>query len=235
MNKLILSAIAAGMICTSALAQEKETITGNGKMETKDVPVQSFTEIKVSGIFELVLSQGNESVKIEADENLQPYFTVRNEGSKLVVDMEKLKNKNLKSAGKMKVYISFKNLSAMELRTVGNVSSTEQLNFDHLKINSEAVGNITLNVKAKKIEVKNKGVGNISLSGSSDDAEVRNSGVGSFEASNLVVQNMSIENSGIGSAHVNVVKSIQAKSSGMGSIKNSGAAPMPKKQKTVVI
>ena len=134
MNKIILTAITVCIIGASVMAQAKETISGNGKTETRNVPVQPFTEIKVSGIFELVLSQGIESVKIEADENLQEYFTVKNEGPKLVVDMEKLKNKNLKSSGKMKVYLSFKNISAMDLKTIGNVNSSEQLNFDILKI-----------------------------------------------------------------------------------------------------
>ncbi|MEO6406822.1 MAG: head GIN domain-containing protein [Ferruginibacter sp.] len=233
-NKILLAALGLAVSFT-ATAQDRETITGSGKVETKTIIIKPFNEIKISGIFELVLSQGEESLKIEADDNLQQYFTVKNDGNKLVVDMEKMDHKNFKSSSKMKVYLSFKNLDAMDLKTIGNVSSNEPLKFDILKINSEAIGNIKLQVQAKKITVKNKGVGNITLTGNADDAEVSNSGVGSFAASDLVVQTMSIENSGIGSAHVNVVKSIQAKSTGMGSINNSGAAPLPKKKRTVVI
>ena len=67
-----------------------ETIEGNGKIVTKDIPVQAFDELKANGVYELQLSQGNkESVKIEADENLQELFDVHNEGSKLIIDMKK--------------------------------------------------------------------------------------------------------------------------------------------------
>ena len=75
-----------------AIAQEKkkETLEGNGKMVTRDVAVSSFETLKASGFYELKLSQDNrETVKIEADENLHEYFTVRNEGNQLVIDMKK--------------------------------------------------------------------------------------------------------------------------------------------------
>jgi len=104
MRTILVAAISVAF-AQATFAQEKyETIEGNCKVVTRDVNVQPFDALKASGICELKLSQGNtESVKIEADENLQEYFTVKNEGSKLVIDMDKLKNKNLRGKVKMTV------------------------------------------------------------------------------------------------------------------------------------
>ena len=104
MKKIVFTAAIALGIAGIAMAQKSETIEGNGKQITRDVSVKSFNAIKASGVYELRLSQGSsESVKIEADENLQELFNVRNEGSKLVIEMKDMKNKNLKSKTKMRV------------------------------------------------------------------------------------------------------------------------------------
>jgi hypothetical protein len=238
MKKLLLASL-AGLFITGIYAQDKnktrETIEGNGKLTTREVNVSPFDALKASGVYELRLSQGNkESVKIEADENLQEYFNVRNDGSKLVIDMEKLNSKNFKSKNKMKVYITFKNLKELELKTVGNVASDEQLSFDDLDLSTKNVGNVDLNLTAKKLNLDSKSVGNVKLSGKATEAVVKNKGVGSFEAGNFVVQSMNIENDGIGSAEVNAEKDLKVKDSMMGKVKNKGGATIRKMNKVRV-
>jgi hypothetical protein len=238
MKKLVLASL-AGLFLITIHAQDKEktreTIEGNGKLTTRDVAVSSFNALKASGVYELRLSQGSkESVKIEADENLQEYFTVRNDGNKLVIDMEKLHNKNFKSKNKMKVYITFKNLKELELKTVGNVVSDEQLSFDDLNLDTKNVGNVDLNLTVKKLNLDSKSVGNVKLSGKATEAVVKNKGVGSFEAGNFVVQTMNIENDGIGSAEVNAEKDLKVKDSFMGKVKNKGGATVRKINKVKV-
>ncbi|MGN6163943.1 MAG: head GIN domain-containing protein [Flavisolibacter sp.] len=236
MRKFFLIILAGFALNLPCRAQEKnETIEGNGKLITKEVPVASFDALEASGIYELKLSQADkETVKIEADENLQDLFQVRNEGSKLIIDMKKLEHKNLKSKNKMKVYVTFKKLKEMELSTVGNVASEEQLSFDDLNMENKSVGNVDLKLTANKIDLKNKSVGNVKLSGKAQDAVVKNSGVGSLEAGNFVVQTMNIENTGIGSAEVNAEKNLKVRDSFLGKVKNKGSAPVRKMNKVKV-
>jgi len=236
MRKTLFALLAIAVAGTiHAQEKKKETIEGNGKTITREVPVTSFDGLKASGIYELKLSQGNqESVKIEADENLQEYFNVHNEGSKLVIDMKKLENKNIKSKNKMRVFVSFKKLKEMELGMVGNVASEEQLTFDDIDMSNKSVGNVDLKFTAKKLALKNTSVGNVKLSGKADDAVVKNSGVGSLQAGSFVVQTMNIENTGVGSAEVNAEKNLKVKDSFLGSVKNKGKAPVRKMNKVRV-
>ena len=241
MKKMLFLTFAGLLLTSLSHAQKdkndnnKETIEGNGKMVTSDVAVSSFDVLQASGIYELKLSQGSkESVKIEADENLQEYFNVHNDGSKLVIDMEKLKNKNLKNTGKMKVYVTFKKLKELDLKTVGDVSSEEQLSFEDLDLNTKNVGDVTLNLTAKKIDVDSKGVGDVKLSGKANEAIVKNKGVGSFKAGNFVVQTMNIENQGVGSAEVNAEKDLKVKDTFLGKVTNKGNATMRKMNKVRV-
>jgi hypothetical protein len=221
------------------LAQDKkekqETIEGNGNLVTVNVPVQPFTALEAGGVYELKLTQGNtETLKIEADENLQPLFTVRNDGSKLVIEMKKLDNKNLKTKNKMRVYVTFKNLKSLDLKTVGNVSSSNDLSFDEVAITNRSVGNVDLDLKATRLNLENTSVGNVKLNGQAQNAVMKNSGVGSLQAGNFEVQTLDIDNSGIGSAEVNAIKGLKVKDSFLGRVKNRGAAPVRKMNKVTI-
>ncbi len=195
--------------------------------------MQTFEELKASGVYELKLSQGDkESVKIEADENLQELFTVRNEGKQLLVEMKK--KISLKGKMRMKVYITFKRLSNIELNTVGNVSSVNKLSFEDLELNNHSVGNVDLHFTVKNLDLRNKSVGNIKLQGSAQTASFKNAGVGNLRAGELEVQNLEIENNGVGNAEVNAEKLLKVKDNSLGKVTNKGAAPMRKMNKVTI-
>jgi len=236
MKKMLFTLLSGALLTHAATAQKKrETIEGNGNLVTRTVSVQPFTQLKASGVYELKLAQGGtEGVKIEADENLQDLFTVKNEGNKLVIDMKKTDNVNLKLKNKIKIYVTFKNLNNLELSTVGNVLSEEKLAFDDLKLESKSVGNVDLNFTANKLNVKNNSVGNVKLKGKAESAVFVNNGVGNLEAGDFVVQTLNIENTGVGNAEVNAEKECKIKDSFLGKVRNKGAAPVRKNNKVVI-
>lgn len=236
MRKILMIALAVLALQLASTAQDKsETLEGNGKLVTRDIPVTGFDALKASGVYELKLSQGDkETLKIEADENLQELFEVHQEGSKLVISMKKLEHRNLKSKDKMRVFVTFKKLKEMELSTVGNVASDASLAFDDLSVENKSVGNVDLQLTANRIDLKNKSVGNVKLRGKAQDAVVKNAGVGSLEAGSFVVQTMNIENTGIGTAEVNAEKDLKVKDSFMGKVHNKGTATVRRMNKVRV-
>ena len=231
--KKILSVLALATILNTVSAQEKESIEGNGKLITRDINVQPFDALKASGVYELKLTQGDkESVKIEADENLQELFTVKNDGSQLNIEMKK--NISLKGKMRVKVYVTFRNVKSIDLSTVGNVYTENQLTFTDLTLKNKSVGNVDLNFTANKLDLKNSSVGNVKLQGKAQTAVFRNSGVGNLRAGELVVQSMDIDNSGVGNAEVNAEKELKVNDSMLGRVTNKGAAPMRKSNKVVI-
>lgn len=232
---LLFSAIAA-------VAQKGETIVPSGNIITKEVSVKPFDAIQANGLYELVLTQGDkESVRIEADDNLQDLFSVTNDRNTLVIDMPKLKDKNINFDDKkdrhdlrLKVYVTFKKINSLDVGVIGSVRSTSPLKFDALEIESKNVGNIEMQLTANKLTITNKGVGNLILSGTATDAVVMNSGVGKFDGEDLIVQTMDIDNSGVGSADVHVEKSLKIKESFLGKVSNKGNAKEHKMDGVVI-
>lgn len=237
MRKSLMAVALAAVVSTTGWAQKnnQEVLEGNGKLVTREVSVSPFSELKANGIYELKLSQGDkESVKIEADENLQDLFLVKNEGNRLVIDMKKLENKNLKSKNKMRVYVTFKNLKKMDLQMVGNVGTDERLTFDNLAVNNQSVGNVELKLKANKLDLDNHSVGNVTLSGEAQNAVMVHKSVGNLQAGDFVVQTINIDNSGIGSAQVNATKELKVKDNMMGKVNNKGAGTVKRVNKEVI-
>jgi len=235
MRKVIIIACSILLLATTVFSQkDKETkIEGSGNVITKDVTIQPFDQLEANGVFNVVLTQGNkESLKIEAEDNLQALFEIKNEGSKLMVDMKK--DSHFNSKKKMTVYITFKNLKSIDLKMVGNVSSEGNLNFSDLSLANKSVGSVDLALNAQKLDINNKGVGNLRLSGKAENAIIRSNSVGAIKASDLLVQTIDIDNDGVGSAEVNAVKELKVKDSFLGKVKNAGSATAKRINKVVI-
>lgn len=234
MRNFVLALTGVVLAATGLQAQDKDKkITGSGNVITKEVTVTSFDELSVQGVFSVLLIQGGkEEVKIEAEDNLQDLFEVKNDGSKLSIGMKKDVSINTKKG--IKVYITFKKLKNMELKTVGDISSEQNMDFDDLKISNKSVGSVNLKMTAKNLSVDNKSVGNIKLNGKADNAVIKNKSVGSIQAASFVVQKMDIENNGIGSAEVNATQELKVKDSFLGKVTNKGAAPVRKMNKVEI-
>lgn len=233
---LVLAIIAVGF---STMAQkndkydDKDRIEGSGNVITKDITVKSFDELNASGVFNLLLSQGDkESLKIEADDNLMDLFIIENEGSTLTIKMKK--NSNFNSKKQLKVYVTFKTLKSMDLGMVGGTSSDEKLKFTALKLKNQSVGSVSLNMTLQTLNMENQSVGSVKLEGSAENAIVKNNSVGSINAGNFVVQKMDIENNGVGSATVNAEKELKYSDSFLGKVSNRGNATVKKKNKVVI-
>ena len=235
-NVLFLATFALlATVSVNAQKSDRETIEGNGNLVTRDVAVSSFESLKASGVYELKLLQGDkESVKIEADENLQQYFNVKNEGQALVIDMKELRNVNLRNKNKMRVFVTFKKLKELDISTVGSVNAEKELNFADLEIKNASVGKVDLRLSANTVKLNNSSVGNVVLAGKAQNADFRNSGVGSLDAGSFVVQTLNIENSGVGSATVNAEKDLKVKDNMLGRVKNRGAAPVRKNNRVQI-
>ncbi len=237
MKKIWIALIVALVFVLTTQAQDKKNnqVEGNGKMVTKEVTVTSFDGLKASGIFELVLLQGDkESVKIVADENLQDLFDVHLDGSRLILDMKRTAHIRLNSKNQMKVYVTFKKLKDIELNTVGHVVCDQSLTFDELVVKNKNIGNVDLHITANKLDLFNTSIGNLKLSGMAKDAQVKNSGVGAIRAGNFIVQAMNIENTGVGNVEVNAIKNLKVKDSFLGKVTNKGMAPVRKMNKVRV-
>ena len=193
--------------------------------ETRNV--SSFSELEIGGVFNVYLSQGNkEEVKIEAPAEYMDRIITKNDGNRLVLKLDKKwSTKNMK---KISIYVTFKNLEALENGGVGNLKSDGTLTFDNLYFKNSAVGNTDLSLEAKSIDAKFSSVGNITLSGNVNDMTIKNTSVGSLKASNLKVGKLDIENRAVGSTEIYAEQELSIDNESVGSLRYKGNATIKK-------
>ena len=216
--KAILATLALAFFSVAATAQ-----TLSGKRVSRDIPVESFSALKAGGVVELNLVQGDkESVTVDADENLQGYIHIVNNGKTLEIDTRKLNNKNIKGNWKLYVTVHFRNLERVSLSTVGHVRNEGTLRFDKLKMNVSSVGDVALRLNAADLDMNSSSVGNIQLDGSADKASLHNSSVGNVRANDFKVKTMEVHNSGIGNMDINADNITSFQGSMLGKVRNRG-------------
>lgn len=177
--------------------------------------VVDFTGIKAGNSFEILLSPKNEnSVQVNAPENLQPQIKTEVKNGILVISEEG----NLKTDKDIVISIGVKSINSISISGAANLKTENQINCDKIFIESNGAGDVYMNLKANEIHTENSGAGDITLEGQTQKLESAISGAGALKATDLEADKANIKVSGAGDAKVYVKQILDADVSGAGSI-----------------
>ena len=157
-----------------------QIVTGSGKVVTETRDVSNFSRITLAGIGDVYVTQGEDvSVRIEAEDNLIPYFETAVQGDTLTIGIKnEYMGVSLHPLKPVKFYVTTPKIEAVKLAGSGNIiaGDVQTAGFDISLLGS---GNIsTGKLTATNVDVKLAGSGNITL-GTVLAAEVATSIAGS--------------------------------------------------------
>ena len=113
MKRIIVLLLLATAFFSSCKYVTGKKIRGNGNVITQPRSFTDFSGVKVSSAIHLYVKQDSVfSVKVETDENLQPYIIIGKEGDLLIIRQED--NTNLDATGRIKVYVSAPSFSMLD-------------------------------------------------------------------------------------------------------------------------
>ncbi len=196
-------------------------IEGSGNVISKSYDFSDLTEFDISCACDIDLIQGDKNeVVVTADDNLQEYFSVKEDGGCIVI---KTKDKaNLRFSKGTKVSVYFKGITKLKTACVGNVHSVGNIDSKRIDIDIASVGSTNLLVTNEYMHLVNASVGNIKIEGRSNYAEIRNSSIGGADMENLIVKRLEVENSSVGNIRVFAQDEISIENSGVGNLIYSG-------------
>ena len=205
------------------------TERGSGVMKSETRDVQDFHAIEVSYPAEVFISQGaNESLKVEADDNLLPGLQTRVRNGTLEIFYKVEDGKAVRPTKPVKITIVVKDLDEVDFESAGSVELTG-IEGDSLSVSVSGAGDLKLEeIAVKDLSVNLSGAGSMTASGSADDMSVNISGFGDFKGEELDSQNASVNISGAGSATVRVEDRLDAAISGAGSVNYYGSPDVSK-------
>jgi hypothetical protein len=222
-TNLFLFALVALLSCHPSEKKQDYSITEERNLE-------GVTKLRISGVFNLYLTQSDqESLSMYGSSELADKLKITQQGDELILEMEEF-NAGIFDSKDLQVNLSIANLEEFEFEGVGNIQTTETFTVDSVWVRGDGVGNLDLEFQAKEMTVDLNMVGKMSLKGNADRVFLKNEGIGNLDASELVVQDMDLQSSGIGKVDVNCTGQLSLQVDGIGKVSYSGNPKLIKKE-----
>ncbi|MBM3708962.1 MAG: DUF2807 domain-containing protein [Actinobacteria bacterium] len=206
---------------SSCITIRINTVRGSGDIAVREFDVEGFSRLIFSGIGKVYIEQGTEeSLKVEAEDNILRAISVNVKGNKLEIGLRR-GFLNFVPTRDIKFYLKVKDLNDIEISGVGSIYC-KKLETEKLEIKSSGIGSVELNLVADDIEILLSGAGKVTMSGEVDTQQITITGAGSYSAKDLVSNDCEIDISGAGKAVVNAVKTLDINMSGFGRVEYVG-------------
>jgi len=204
--------------CTSNIP---EKIEGDGIIVSKNIELEKFNSIEISGSFDVELIPGETpEIIILSDSNLMNYVMNEIQGNTLKVYTSK--QTSLKPTDIIKLKIQVQDLKSISID--GSTSITSQ-NIGVAKlfsININGSGSYNGALQSQQIEVNISGAGNVLLTGSSDKIISQISGSGIIDSRNLISSIGTAIISGSGDIYIQATELLDVQISGKGDVYYQG-------------
>jgi hypothetical protein len=221
---------------------------GSGNVVTESRDVRDFDRVSLSGSGSIFLTQtGEESLTIEAEDNVLPLLTSDVQGGELKLGFLNHIG-TVTTNAPIRYYLTVKNLHGLTISGAGKVEMSTlatdalgvtisgsgsiqapALTAEALEIRISGSGKITASpLQADTLTVAISGTGHAILSGKATRQEISIPGAGAYDAAELVSDAARVRVSGAGSATVNARETLDARISGIGSIRYAGQPQVTK-------
>jgi hypothetical protein len=198
------------------------TIRGSGVVETEQRDVSGYSKVELSGIGRLVIEVGeNESLTIEAEDNLMEYIETDVRGSTLQIGIQE--RISINPSKPIIYYLTVRQLEAINVSGAGSVEAPD-LEADRFSVDISGAGGVKIDrLVAARLDVNISGLGDMTINGGQvDQQDVNISGSGNHETRDMESAEADISLSGLGNATVWVTEYLKVGISGAGSVRYAG-------------
>jgi hypothetical protein len=196
-----------------------EKIKGNRIVSIEErSEITNFDKIRISAGLTAIISQGDEeSVKVEADQNIIKYIIteVKNNGTLSIHWKRKI---NIRGYKKAVVHICMKSLEAVRASSAGIIKSITSFEVNNLDIDASSAANIDIIVNAENINIDASSAANVKIKGSTENLNADVSSAASIHANKLIAQNVKADASSAGNIDTYAANAIKANASSGGDI-----------------
>jgi hypothetical protein len=209
---LLLMACSLGNISLS-----RSIVEGSGKTASEKRSISDVERVSLTDVGDLEIIQGDEeSLTVEADDNVMRYIETRMRGRELVISIQN--GIQLQTSTPIRYTLRVKSLSQIAVSGSGNITS-EDLKTGDLALQISGSGNVKIaQLSAKDLRVSISGSGNFDLAGEVETQSVSISGSSNYTAGDLASQSADIRVSGSGDLTVWAKESLKISISGRGTV-----------------
>jgi hypothetical protein len=204
-----------------------------GQTTKKTLELPEFKSIYVNSNYTVYLKQTNkQEVNVEALTEVYELTTIKVENGILMINVERKpdnpnksiwsKIDDIKLRPTMKVMVSIKNVSELQVNGNGKIISENSIASDYLNLSVSGSGSIDLDIKGNNIKTEVSGSGSVSLKGYATANDITMSGSGDVKAFLCELENTKVKMSGSGTCELSATNNLEATILGSGILKHKG-------------
>ena len=222
MNKLFCFFILF-LLSLGAFGQKQFIVDANASMRQVD---GSFSKIKISGPLKVYLSQANEeAIAISAsEEKYKKTIKTILKNNELHIYLEG-DNKLWRNNINPKVYVSFKQLTNLEISGASSVMNVGSIKGNELSVDISGACKLAADIDVQELHFEISGASKAIISGNTNKLFLDCSGASDFSSFELQAKNAQIDVSGASDVDIKVSQSIQANASGASRLYYKGNPP----------
>jgi hypothetical protein len=201
-------------------------LTNEGKIISEIREVSGFNRVSVSGSGLVILDQGQEeTLKIEAGENIMEYITTEVSGNELKIDYKNMP-RGLRFS-EVKFYLTVKELEKFVLSGSAKLEGSK-ISANELELTISGSGRMAMTLEVESLKANIDGSGKFELEGTAGQQQIATAGSGNFYGKDLAGKEADVNLAGSGRAEVNVSDKLDVTISGSGKIYYLGEPAMGK-------
>lgn len=204
-----------------------------GQNIKKTLELPEFKSIYCNSNYTVMLKQTNkQEVVVEALQEIIDVTEIKVENGVLLISVERkpespnksiwAKIDDIKINQTMKVYVSMKSITELQVNGSGKILSENSIASDYLTLGVAGSGTMDVDIKGNTVKAELSGSGNLILRGYATSIDANLSGSGNLKGYECPLETGKVRVSGSGSAEINVTNSLEAYVLGSGSVKHKG-------------
>jgi hypothetical protein len=211
--------VAMLVIVSMLLSACDPVATGSGKLVTESREIRGTVHSIVLNRGEMVLAQGDqESLTIEADDNLIEYVIAENAGGTLTLDMGEVPGVMGAFTTQLRFALTLADLEGITVGWAGDLD-VERLEADRLEIEVRGGGTLRIaELDAQELETLITREGTVELAGQVREQTVTLLGSGGYSCGDLRSERASVTVSGSGDVTVWATEALEARVTGDGAV-----------------
>lgn len=194
-------------------------VTPSDSISTQTKSERNYSGLHVSNAFTVFVrfSDTEESIEIEANDNLHQYINVYTSGDNLVIKLKD--NINIKNGhATLKAYVTTKYLSEFDASGASSITLQDELITDDCSIELSGASFYRGDVSVSQLSMDVSGASFVDIAGKATDCYIDVSGASSIKDYSLNVDFLNVDLSGASNAYLTVHKELDVEASGASSV-----------------
>ena len=215
-----------GLILALALfvSCEHDSVRASDEISSLTYGIPNYSAVKVSSAFNayVTFSATEESIRIEANDNLHEKIVVKKDGNDLIIKLEEFTN--VRGNATLNAYITTNNVERFYMSGASKLVLENQWVATDARIKLSGASSLTGEVDFERLDLDMSGASSIDIFGNAVAVDARLTGSSDFRDYDLSVERLKLSMSGASDTFVSVSESIDIDARGASVLNYKGNA-----------